>query len=90
MLSFFENLGTLQKLPWIFNMLIFRFLLEAGIPLFRMQYNKWRHVGVNLVFLPTTIIINGIFGVATLGIFLWLDAHNFGSSTGSTFRCGRS
>ncbi len=78
MLSFFENLTTVQKLLWIFSVLTFCFLLEAGIPLFRMQYNKWRHIGVNLVFLATTIIINGIFGVATLGIFLWLEAHNFG------------
>jgi sterol desaturase/sphingolipid hydroxylase (fatty acid hydroxylase superfamily) len=33
---------------------------------------------VNLVFLTTTIIINTAFGLATVGIFFWLDVNQFG------------
>ena len=77
-LLFFEHLSSGQKLAWIFLCLSVSWLLEAGFPLFRFDYRKLRHIGVNLVFLAFTMAINLLFGLATLGIFQWIEAHGIG------------
>ena len=77
-LLFFENLSSGQKLGWIFICLFISWLLEAGLPLFKLDYKKWKHAARNLVFLGTSIIINLIFGIATVGIFAWLGTSDFG------------
>ncbi len=77
-LTFFENLSSVQKLAWIFICLSVSWILEYGFPLVKMDYRKWKHAGVNLIFLATSMIINVLFGLATVGIFIWLDTNNFG------------
>lgn len=77
-ISFFENLSSGQKLGWIFVCLLLSWVLEGAAPLVSLPYRKWRHAGVNLIFLGTSVLINTLFGVATVGIFLWAKTHNFG------------
>jgi sterol desaturase/sphingolipid hydroxylase (fatty acid hydroxylase superfamily) len=77
-LLFFEKMTSLQKLSWIMICLTISWTLEAGIPLVAFSYNKWKHVRVNLVFLLTSLIINSLFGVLTVGIFLWAKTNNIG------------
>jgi len=77
-LLFIENLSSIQKLLWIFICLGFTWILEFAAPLFQLDYKKWKHAGVNLVFLGTSVLINVIFGVLTVGVFLWLSQNNFG------------
>ena len=48
------------------------------MPLKNFTYRKWRHAGVNFVFLATTMIINFVFGIATIGVFAWIEQHQFG------------
>lgn len=43
-----------------------------------LHYDKWKHSRLNLVLLATTMIINVLFGVATVGIFAWTSEHQFG------------
>ncbi len=77
-LLFFEELSSVEKLLWIFICLTFTWVLEFIHPLMEMKYEKWRHAGVNLVFLLTSILINVVFGILTVGIFFWIDQNNFG------------
>ena len=77
-LHFFEAMPLWYRLSWILICLISCWILEGGIPLFRFHYNKIKHIGVNFVFLTTTMIINGLFGVATVGIFEWISRTKFG------------
>ena len=77
-LAFFENLTNLQKLAWIFIVMSFCFFLEYGLPLVKMEYNKMKHVGINLIFLAFTITINALFGIATVGVFNWIGETQFG------------
>ncbi|MEX1239713.1 MAG: sterol desaturase family protein [Cyclobacteriaceae bacterium] len=77
-LDFFEAMPAWQRAAWVFICLIFCWVLEGNFPLFRFPYNKLRHTGVNMVFLTTTMIINGLFGVATVGVFEWLKREEFG------------
>lgn len=77
-LTFFEELPSLYKFAWIFIVLTITWVIEAAIPLVKNDYGKWKHVGSNLIFLATTMIINILFGLATVGVFLWTEEAGFG------------
>ncbi len=75
---FFENLTSLQKLIWIICCLSLFWILEGVYPLRKHQYNKLKHAKTNLLLLLSTMIINIVFGIITVGIFSWIEANNFG------------
>ena len=77
-LNFFEAMPAWQKLVWVMGCLMFSWVLEGNIPLIQFTYKKWRHAGVNLIFLGTSLIINLLFGVLTVGVFLWIEQNQFG------------
>ena len=77
-LEFVEGMPAWQKVVWIFSCLSFALLLEAGRPLFRSKYRKWRHAGINGVFLVAVMAINMAFGVVSLGVFDWAATSSFG------------
>jgi len=77
-LSFFAELPNHYKLLWVLICLSVSWLLEFAVPLVELNYRKWRHAGINLVFFSTSLIINILFGIATVGIFLWTGQHEFG------------
>jgi sterol desaturase/sphingolipid hydroxylase (fatty acid hydroxylase superfamily) len=79
MLIYIEHNDWLMAVT-LFSSLALCLLLEALSPLvaFDDQYKKLRHVGVNTVFLTSTIIVSAplltLHGMA----FLWLDANQLG------------
>lgn len=77
-ITFFENLTSLQKLMWIVGCLSVFWILEGVYPLKKHKYNKWKHAKTNFILLGSTILINVIFGLITAGVFLWLETNNFG------------
>jgi sterol desaturase/sphingolipid hydroxylase (fatty acid hydroxylase superfamily) len=77
-LTFFETMPAWQKLAWIVGCLWFSWSLEGFIPLFKLQYHKWKHAWVNLVFLATTVTINLLFGLLTVGLFNWISTNKIG------------
>ena len=77
-ITFFENLTSLQKLIWIVGCLSVFWILEGVYPLKKHKYNKWKHAKTNFILLGSTILINVIFGLITAGVFLWLETNNFG------------
>ena len=77
-LYFFETMPSWQKLVWIIAVLLLSWILEGSFPLFRFGYKKWKHAKVNLVFLAITIVINTLFGLATVGVFNFIQANQFG------------
>jgi len=77
-ITFFENLSTLQKFVWLVCCLSLFWLLEGIYPLKKHQYNKWKHAKTNFILLLSTLLINLIFGLITVGVFIWLDETNFG------------
>ena len=77
-LEFFEQMPSWQKLLWIVICLSFNWIIEAIRPLFGFDYKKLKHIGVNVVFLSMDLTINVLFGLATVGIFAWATANQFG------------
>jgi len=76
--SFLTNLTSIQKLGWIFFCLSISWILEFGSPLVQLNYSKWKHARVNLAFLFFSILINVLFSLLTVGIFIWLDQNQWG------------
>ena len=77
-LSFFEIMPPWQRLAWVMICLLFFWIAEGNFPLVRFTYNKVKHAGVNVVFLSTTMIINTLFGVVTVGAFEWIRRDHIG------------
>ncbi len=67
-----------QRGVWVFVCLTFCWILEGIYPLFRFGHNRNRHLRVNLAFLATTMTINALFGIATVGVFEWIRREEFG------------
>ncbi|MEO1213937.1 MAG: sterol desaturase family protein [Bacteroidota bacterium] len=77
-LDFFETMPTWQKLVWVVICLSLSWILEGSIPLFNKDYRKLNHIGTNLIFLSMSMVLNVLFGIATVGIFAWTAANEFG------------
>jgi sterol desaturase/sphingolipid hydroxylase (fatty acid hydroxylase superfamily) len=77
-LDFFETMPVWRRAAWVFICLTFCWLLEVFLPLFSFSHNKIRHLRVNMFFLGTTMAINALFGIATVGVFEWLRREEFG------------
>jgi len=77
-LTFFEQMPSWQKLIWIIACLLFSWSLESISPLFNLKYKKWKHAGVNLIFLATTLVINILFSIATISVFNYITINEIG------------
>jgi sterol desaturase/sphingolipid hydroxylase (fatty acid hydroxylase superfamily) len=79
-MHFWDNINTMQRLLTVLAPLLFFWLLEYVIPLFRFdkKYNKIRHTGVNLVFLGTSFVVNILLGVLTVGVSTWVSQQQIG------------
>ncbi|MEM6318292.1 MAG: sterol desaturase family protein [Bacteroidota bacterium] len=77
-LNFFETMPTWQKLAWVITCISANWIVELGYPLVKFDYKKWKHAGVNFIFLASDMTINVLFGLATVGIFAWLSTNEFG------------
>ncbi len=67
-----------MKAGWVFLVLGFFWILEGYYSLFHLRYKKWKHAKVNLILLLFVMIINAVFGIATAGVFTWLQTSEFG------------
>lgn len=67
-----------MKAGWVFFCLGLFWILEGYYSFRSLPYKKWRHARVNFVLLFFVFLINGVFGIATAGLFLWLGTSHFG------------
>lgn len=77
-LTFFETMPVWMKAGWVFFVLTIFWVLEGYYKLVFSKYNKWRHARTNFILLAFVMLINVVFGIATVSIFLWLGNSNFG------------
>jgi sterol desaturase/sphingolipid hydroxylase (fatty acid hydroxylase superfamily) len=75
---YFENIPSAHRSIIIVAGLLFFWILEGAVPLFKFQYHKLKHAGTNLVFTGTTIIVNLLFAILILKASDWTVANTFG------------
>lgn len=77
-ISFFASISTVDKLVWVVSCLTFFWTLEYFIPLFRHDYKKLKHDGINLVFFLFVMAINIAVGIIIVITFEWIERVQFG------------
>lgn len=63
LILYFQNIPSLDRALILAGGITFFWIIEGIIPLFRFNYNKWKHAGINFFFTLTTILINFLFAV---------------------------
>jgi sterol desaturase/sphingolipid hydroxylase (fatty acid hydroxylase superfamily) len=56
----------------------FFWIIEGAVPLFRFQYNKWKHAALNIFFTLTTIVINFAFALLLVKASDWVVGKRYG------------
>lgn len=86
-IAYFETISSLHRGLILVSGITLFWLIENSFPLFKFQYNKIQHAGINIFFTLTTIVINFImaflllltanFAVSNrIGILQWLPEMN--------------
>lgn len=77
-IAYFSTIPDEVRSFILFGGMLFFLLLEFLIPLYRMDYNKWKHAGINLTFTLITLIIN-LFGAVLIAQTIdFTESHRFG------------
>lgn len=77
-MNFWENISSIERVLILMGGMIFFWVLEGYYSLFRFSYKRYKHAGVNLIFLTTTIILNLVFGFFTIQVCDWVMKNDFG------------
>lgn len=86
-IDYFESISSLHRGLILVGGITLFWLIENAYPLFKFQYNKIEHAGINIFFTITTIIINFLMAFILLlaadfaiqqnfGILQWLPKMN--------------
>ena len=78
LVAFFEDIPTVYRSAILIGGIFLFWVMEGVIPLFKFQYNKYRHAGINLLFTLFTAIIG--FGLAGVLYYTsnWVTVNEFG------------
>jgi sterol desaturase/sphingolipid hydroxylase (fatty acid hydroxylase superfamily) len=76
--AYFEHIPSAHRSALLIGGLTLFLMLESAIPRFKWPYHKWHHLGINLFFTATTVLVN--FLLATLLFFAsaWVTESKFG------------
>ena len=77
-IHFFEHIQSWQRSLLVAGGLLFFWVIEGFMPLFRFRYNKFRHAGLNLFFTLTTVLVNFAFAVLIVKGSDYTSHHKIG------------
>ena len=72
------GLSTGGRFLWVLIVMALFWIAEGYYSFVVLSYRKWEHARTNLVLLAFVMLINAVFGLATAGVFVWLDHSEFG------------
>lgn len=78
LVSYFENIPSTHRSLILFGGLALFMIIETGLPLFRLKYNRWKHLGLNLFFTFTTILVNFFLAFLLIKSCIWVTENEFG------------
>ena len=77
-IAFFENIPSWQRTLILAGGLLLFWVIEGIVPILKTRYPRVRHLGVNLVFTMTTLLINLAFAAIIILVSQWSTGHGFG------------
>lgn len=78
LIAYFSHIPSSHRSAILFGGIAFFWLIETILPLLHMQYNKWRHAGVNLFYTGTTIVVNFLLAFLLAITASWSETHRVG------------
>ena len=75
---YFSSIPSLHRSLILAGGIAFFWMLEYFIPLFRFQYKKFQHAGINIFFTITTILINFLMAFILVSASDWTTRNHFG------------
>lgn len=76
--SYFEHIPPTHRSLILVGGIVFFWLVEGIVPLFRFDYQKHRHAGINFFFTLTTIIVNASLAFVLVKTSDWAVGHGVG------------
>ncbi|MDN3672047.1 sterol desaturase family protein [Flavobacterium branchiarum] len=77
-ISYFSAIPSSHRSLILVSGITFFWLIENSFPLFKFNYKKWNHAGINFFLTLTTIIINFVLAFILLKTADWTIKNNFG------------
>ncbi|WP_298514162.1 sterol desaturase family protein [uncultured Kordia sp.] len=77
-LSYFESIPSAHRSAILVGGIAFFWLIEYIIPLFRFNYKKVNHAGINIFFTLTTIAVNFFLAFLLFKVSVWTQTNEFG------------
>jgi sterol desaturase/sphingolipid hydroxylase (fatty acid hydroxylase superfamily) len=77
-ISYFSTIPSSHRSLILVSGIAFFWILENTFPLFRFDYKKWHHAGINFFFTLTTIVINFLLAFILLKAANWTHTNHFG------------
>ena len=77
-INYFETISSLHRGLILVGGITLFWLIENTYPLFKFQYNKIKHAGINIFFTATTIVVNFVLAFVLLLAADWAIQQNFG------------
>jgi sterol desaturase/sphingolipid hydroxylase (fatty acid hydroxylase superfamily) len=77
-INYFSHIPSSHRAALLVCGIAFFWLVETAFPLFHFSYKKWRHVGINIFFTITTILVNFSLAVILLKTTTWAQTNQFG------------
>lgn len=75
---YWEHIHSLDRILILMVGMVFFWIIEGYYPLFTFSFKRYKHAGVNLVFLSTTLVLNVIFGLVTVKVCDWVMRNHIG------------
>lgn len=76
--NYFSNIPSSHRSAILLGGLTFFLLLESGLPYYRTKYKKAAHLGINLFFTLTTVLVNFMMAFILLRTADWVVAEKIG------------
>lgn len=77
-ISYFSTIPSSHRSLILVGGITIFWLIENSFPLFKMQYKKWPHAGINFFFTFTTIVVNFILAFILIRTAGWTIENDFG------------
>ncbi len=76
--SYFSTIPPLHRSLILVGGIAVFWMIENAFPLFRFNYKKWNHAGINIFFTLTTIVVNFVLAFILLLYADWAVQNKFG------------
>lgn len=77
-ITYFSDIPSSHRSAILVGGITIFWWLEKAFPLFRFQYKKWQHAGINFFFTATTIVINFLLAFLLLTTANFTEENHFG------------